>query len=78
MFFPLSRIPGKLFYSIGMQWKGKIFKGNFKVLSPLHMAIWDLLTALPKLISNRNKFTSEEYANYVKLNEAKIYWKPEK
>ena len=78
LFFPLSKIPLKLAYSIWMQFKNKIFKGNFKVVLPLFMAIFDLILAVPKLISNRNSLTSVEYSNYLKLNEAKIYWKPEK
>jgi glycosyltransferase involved in cell wall biosynthesis len=78
MFFPISKIPRKLGYSIWMQCKNKIFKGNLKVVSPLLLAIFDLFTSIPKLIVNRNPLTSEEYDNYLKLNEAKIYWKPEK
>jgi glycosyltransferase involved in cell wall biosynthesis len=78
LFSPPSRIPKKLAYSIWMQFKNKIFKGNFKVVLPLFRAIFDLILAVPKLISNRNALTSDEYNNYLKLNEAKIYWKPEK
>lgn len=78
LFFPVAKIPKKLAYSIWMQCKNKIFKGNFKVVLPLLLAIFDLILAVPKLISNRNALTSEEYSNYLKLNEAKIYWKPEK
>ena len=77
LFFPVSKIPRKLVYSIWMQCKNKIFKGNLKVVTPLFLAIFDLIIAVPKLISNRNALTSEEYSNYLKLNEAKIYWKPE-
>jgi len=76
MFFPISKIPRKLGYSIWMQCKNKIFKGNLKIVSPLLMAIFDLFISIPKLIANRNPLTSEEYENYLKLNEAKIYWKP--
>ncbi|MES2411564.1 MAG: glycosyltransferase [Bacteroidota bacterium] len=78
LFLPASKIPKMMAYSIWMQCKSKIFKGNFKVISPLFLAIIDLILAVPKLISNRNGLTSEEYTNYLKLNEAKIYWKPEK
>ena len=77
LFFPASKIPRTLGYSIWMQFKNKIFKGNVKVIAPLFLAIFDLILAVPKLISNRNALTSEEYSNYLKLNEAKIYWKPE-
>ena len=78
LFFPLSKIPRIIAYSIWMQCKNKIFKGKFKVVRPLFLAIFDFILAMPKLISNRNGLTSEEYGNYLKLNEAKIYWKPEK
>jgi glycosyltransferase involved in cell wall biosynthesis len=78
MFFPISKTPKKLLYSIWMQWKTKVFKGNFKVISPLFRAIFDLISSIPKLISNRNALTREEYSKYLKLNETKIYWKPEK
>lgn len=78
MFFPLSKIPRKLVYSIWMQLKNKVFKGNFKVVSPLFLAVFDLIISIPKLIANRNALASEEYTNYLKLNEAKIFWKPEK
>ncbi|WP_284651828.1 glycosyltransferase family 2 protein [Flavobacterium terrisoli] len=78
LFFPLSVIPKKLAYSLWMQGKTKIFRGNFKVIPPLFLAIIDLFLAMPKLIKHRNALTSEEYAAYGKLNEAKIYWKPEK
>ena len=78
LFFPLRKIPRKLTYSIWMQLENKIMKGNFKVVSPLLLAIFDLIVAVPKLIANRNKMTPQEYSNYLKLKEAKIYWKPEK
>ncbi|MGC4041471.1 MAG: glycosyltransferase [Flavobacterium sp.] len=77
MFFPWKEIPGKLAYSIWMQCR-KIFKGDFKVIAPLFLALFDLTISIPKLISNRNAFSSEDYINFNKLNEAKIYWKPEK
>ncbi len=77
LFFPLYKIPRLLAYSLWMQGKNKIFKGNFKVISPLFLAIIDLFLAVPKLIQHRNALTSEEYKAYAKLNDAKIYWKPE-
>lgn len=78
LFLPWSKIPRKMAYSLWMQAKGKIFKGQFKVIAPLLLAIWDLFLAVPKLIQHRNALTSQEYEAYAKLNEAKIYWKPEK
>jgi hypothetical protein len=74
----LNEIPRKMAYSIWMQFKNKIFKGNFKIIGPLFLAIMDLIVVIPKLTKHRNGLSSEEYEKYLKLNEAKIYWEPEK
>lgn len=76
LFLPLIKIPRLLAYSIWMQFKTKIFKGDLKVIKPLFLAIFDLIIATPKLIKHRNSLTSEEYQAYLKLSGAKIYWKP--
>lgn len=76
MFSPISTIPKKMAYSIWMQCKNKVFKGDFKVIKPLLLAIFDLFVAAPKLIKSRNALTIEEYKAYGELNEAKIYWNP--
>ena len=76
LFFPLLKIPRKITYSIWMQCKTKIFKGDLRVIQPLLLAFFDLIMAFPKLIKHRNALTSKEYQTYVQLNEAKIYWKP--
>lgn len=78
LFLPWSKIPKKMAYSLWMQAKGKIFKGQLKVIAPLFLAICDLFLAVPKLMQHRNALTSQEYEAYAKLNEAKIFWKPEK
>jgi glycosyltransferase involved in cell wall biosynthesis len=78
MFFPLNIIPRKLLYSIWMQFRNKIFKGNFIIIKPLFLALFDLMITFPKLMKNRNSLTSSEYQNYLKLNETKIYWNSEK
>lgn len=78
LFFPMPKIPKLLMYSLWMQTKNKILKGNFKVIKPLVLAIIDLFLAIPKLIKHRNALTSAEYKAFAKLNDAKIYWKPEK
>jgi len=78
LFFPLNKIPRKMSYSLWMQFKNKIFRGNFKVVLPLFLALLDLFLSVPKLIKHRNALTTEEYNAYLKLNDAKIYWKPEK
>ena len=78
LFFPMSKIPRKMAYSIWMQFKNKIFKGNFKIIQPLSLAIFDLIITFPKLLKYRNSLTPKEYNAYQKLNDAKIFWTPEK
>lgn len=78
LFLPLSLIPKKMAYSIWMQLQLKVFKGDWKALRALLLALIDLLLALPKIINNRNRLTRAEYEAYQKLPETRLYWKPEK
>ena len=77
LFLPLSLIPRKMAYSIWMQLQLKVFKGDWKAIKALLLALMDLLFALPKIINNRNRFTDAEYEAYQKLPETRLYWKPE-
>ena len=60
-----------------MQLQLKVFKGDWKAIKALLLALMDLLFALPKIINNRNRFTDAEYEAYQKLPETRLYWKPE-
>lgn len=76
LFYPLRMIPRKMAYSIWMQLKLKVFKGDFKVLYALIQALSDLIFAVPKIIKNANRLTPEEYSIYQKLAPTRVYWKP--
>lgn len=76
LFYPLSVIPRLITYSIWMQFK-KVFKGDFKVLQALVLALLDLVFAIPTILKNSNRFTQKEYVDYNRLPETKIYWKIE-
>lgn len=78
LFYPICTIPRKLAYSIWMQFKLKVFKGDMKALQAISFALLDLALAIPKIIKNSNRLTMEEYNAYQKLPETKIYWAPEK
>jgi glycosyltransferase involved in cell wall biosynthesis len=78
LFFPLGKALKCICYSIWMQFKTKITRGNLKIIYPIILAVFDLAIAFPKLIKHRNTLTLKEYNKYIKLNEAKVYWKPEK
>lgn len=76
LFYPLRMIPRKMAYSIWMQLQLKVFKGDFKALYALILALSDLIFAVPKIIRNANRLTPEEYSIYQKLAPTRVYWKP--
>ncbi len=77
MFYPLQVVPKKMAYSIWTQFKLKTLKGDWKATLGLFQAMGDVLLNMPKIISQSNRFTSEEFKKFSNLPEAKIYWKPE-
>lgn len=78
LFYPLKTIPRKMGYSLWMQFKLKVFKGDFKALQALVLALFDLVWNMPRILKNSNRLTEEEYNAYNQLPETKIYWQPEK
>ncbi len=78
LFLPYRNIPKLLLYSIWVQFKSKIFKGDLKVVIAVTFALVDLIFAIPRIFKNSNRFTKEEYCNYNKLPPSEIYWKPDK
>lgn len=76
LFTPLPFIPRKLFYSVWMQLKLKVFKGDFKALQALMAALIDLIVHVPILIKFRRGLTREEWKTYQELEKSKIYWQP--
>jgi len=77
LFFPLKTIPRLLAYSVWMQLKLKVFKGDFKALKAIIQAGFDVILFTPKIIKHSNRLTSSEYAAFQKLENIKLYWKPE-
>lgn len=77
IFLPFSKMPRKFGYSIWMQFKNRIFKGNFKLIKPLFKAKIDLIKNNSNIRKNRNPFTKNEFEAFSKLEPAKIFWKPE-
>lgn len=73
LFYPLQKIPIKIIYSIWIQMKLKVFKGDLKALI---LAMVDLICALFKIIKNSCRFTKEEFITYQQLEDTKVYWKP--
>jgi len=77
LFYPWKLIPKKFIYTLWMQLKLKVFKGDFKALIAIIQALFDVLFNFPKLIKNSNRLSMEEFNEYAKLPDAKLYWNPE-
>ena len=78
LFLHWKLIPHKMLYSIWMQLKLKIFKGDYKAFIALIGAIIDLFKNIRFLIKNREPLSNEEIDEYNKISNTKIYWSPEK
>lgn len=78
LFLPFNAIPRKMAYSIWMQLKLKVFKGDFQALKSVLLALFDLVWNIPRIIKNTNRLSKKEYKDYLKIEGAKIYWQPEK
>lgn len=78
MFQPLQAIPRKMAYSLLMQFKLKVFKGDFKALLAIILALFDLVWNMPRVLKNSNRLTQKEIEDYNRIFATKLYWKPEK
>ena len=78
LFYPIKEIPHKLVYSLWMQFKLKVFKGDFKALQAIVLALLDLVWNMQRIIKNSNRLSQKEYAAYTQLPETRLYWQPEK
>jgi GT2 family glycosyltransferase len=78
LFFPVIKIPRLMAYSIWMQIKLKVVKGDFKAFLALTLALKDLMLSIPIILKNSNRLTRSEYHAFRKLEDVKVYWRPEK
>ena len=76
LFYPIKLIPQKFAYSLWMQLKLKVFKGQFKTLVAIVQALGDVVLNTPKLIANSNRLSLKEFKEFSKLPDVKLYWKP--
>jgi GT2 family glycosyltransferase len=77
LFYPMSSIPRKITYSLWIQFKLKVFKGDFKALQAIILALLDLGWNIPLIMKNSNRLSRKEYDAYQKLEVTRIYWEPE-
>ena len=76
LFYPIQTIPRKMGYSLWIQFKYKVFKGDFKALRAIGLALFDLVWNLPRISRNSNRLTPKEYEAFNRLSDTKLYWHP--
>lgn len=76
LFYPAQTIPKEFVYSLWIQFQTKVFKGDFKALQAIFLALFDLIWNILKIVKNSNRLTTEEFAVYSKLSQTKLYWQP--
>lgn len=78
IFYPKRIIPKRILYSIWIQLKLKVFKGDFKALFAIFQALGDSFWNFPKIVKVSNRFSDKEFESFQQLNETKLYWIPKK
>jgi len=76
LFYPYKIIPKRFLYTLWIQLKMKVFRGDVKASLGIAQAIGDLVINLPRLLRNANRFSEKEFDEYSKLSEPKLYWTP--
>jgi glycosyltransferase involved in cell wall biosynthesis len=76
LFYPIKEIPKRFIYTLWIQIKNKILKGDLKATIAIIQAFFDLLLNLPRLVKNANRFSSKEFKEYQNLPNTVLYWKP--
>lgn len=77
LFYPWKLIPRKLAYTLWIQIKNKALKGDWKAIIAIVQAMGDVIINLPKLLKNSNRLSVQEFRDYSKLSDTKLYWTPE-
>jgi len=76
LFYPWQLIPKRFIYTLWIQFKTKVFKGDFKAFAAIMQALGDLIINTPRLIKHANRLSKKEFLEYSKLPETKLYWIP--
>lgn len=76
LFYPINTIPRRFFYTLWIQMKTKVFKGDFKALIAISQALGDVIINFPRVLKNANRLSKKEFVEYSKLTETKLYWTP--
>ncbi|MCZ4318523.1 glycosyltransferase [Aequorivita viscosa] len=78
LFYPLKQVPRMFLYSLVVQFKTKVLKGDFLAFGAIVQAMGDLIYNTPKIYENINRLSKDELKEFNNLPETKIYWNPQK
>lgn len=78
MFYPWKLIPRRMIYTIWIQVKIKVLKGDWKAGIAIIQAIGDVIINMPRLLNQSNRLSIKEFKKYQSLEETKLFWFPKK
>ncbi|MFY0714764.1 glycosyltransferase [Seonamhaeicola sp. NFXS20] len=78
LFYPLKTIPRRFLYTLWIQIKTKVLKGDFRALLAIFQALGNLVINFPRLLKQANRLSNKEFLEYSKLANTKLYWNPKK
>jgi glycosyltransferase involved in cell wall biosynthesis len=74
MFYPIRAIPHIMSYSLWIQFKQKVFRGDLRALQAIILALLDLVWAIPLIVKHSNRLSRKEFQTYCELPRTKVYW----
>src|SRR5690606_19216212 len=74
LFYPWALIPKRFLYTVWIQFKNKVFKGDFKAFVAIIQAMGDVVVNMPRLLKNTNRLSKEGFLEYSKLSGTELYW----
>jgi glycosyltransferase involved in cell wall biosynthesis len=77
LFYPFKYIPRKMVYTLCVQLKLKVFKGDIKAFYALIGALLNVFFNIPRLLCFRNSLSDSEYKLYNSITDTILYWSPE-
>ncbi|MDX1718741.1 MAG: glycosyltransferase [Salegentibacter mishustinae] len=73
LFYPWREIPRRFAYTLWVQLKLKVFKGDLKAAIAITKAVVDVVLNFPKLLRNSSRLNMSEFKDFRNLPESKIY-----
>ena len=74
LFYPLHLIPRKFAYTLWVQIKTKVLKGDVKAFLGILQALGDIIINFSRFIRHTNRLSKKELNDYQNLIETKVYW----